>query len=103
MDRISNPKETKQKTMKAHKPCYNCSSVMEVKRTTLHFERAGFYADVENVLAYICPNCGTRSIPGPTAQMISQLVDDLFRRASESAHPEKQIPFTGVSLHRIAG
>ena len=102
MDQIANPKETTQEAMKANKPCYTCSGLMEAKRTTLHFERGGFYADVENVLAYICPHCGTRSISGPTAQRISQLVDDLFRSASESVIAEKPVPFTGVSMHRMA-
>lgn len=43
------------KTMKKNKPCPQCKTIMELKNTTLHFEREGFYADVENVMAFICP------------------------------------------------
>ena len=53
--------------MTKNKPCPQCKTIMELRNTTLHFEREGFYADVENVAAYICPQCGTRSIPGTTA------------------------------------
>jgi predicted RNA-binding Zn-ribbon protein involved in translation (DUF1610 family) len=101
MDHIANPKK-KQKNMRTNKPCDNCSAQMEVKRTTLHFERTVFYADVENVLVYICPNCGTRSIPGPTARRMSRMADDLFRSANEPAQTEQPILFTGISMHRVA-
>lgn len=101
MDQINRSKKAKRKGMKQNKPCYNCSSRMQAKRTTLHFERGHFYADVENVPAYVCPSCGTRSIPGPAAKRISELVNDLFCKASSDS--EKQISFTGVSMHRIAG
>ena len=50
---------------------------MKSGRTTLHFERSGFYADVENVRALLCSRCGTRSVPGTTALIISNAVQDL--------------------------
>ncbi|HEX9756344.1 MAG TPA: YgiT-type zinc finger protein [Nitrospiria bacterium] len=90
--------------MKKNKHCPNCKTIMELKQTTVHFERGGFYADVENVSSYICPNCGTRSIPGPIAEKISATVDELFKRAKElqSAIPGEFPAFTGISFHKIA-
>ena len=76
---------------------------MERKSTTLHFEREGFYADVENVSAYICPRCGARSIPGPTAMKIEKTVNDLFKHAKAVEPPSDQAPaFTGISFHKVA-
>ncbi len=71
---------------------------MEIRQTTLHFEREGFYADVENISAYICPQCGTRSIPGPTAVKIANTVDELFKHATERGPSA----FTGISFHKVA-
>lgn len=90
--------------MKKNKPCPQCKTIMELKNTTLHFEREGFYADVENVSAYICPQCGTRSIPGTTAVKITKAVDDLFKHAKTSeSHPTEEPPaFTGISFHKVA-
>ncbi len=68
---------------------------MKRGRTTLHFERGGFYADVENVTAMICGRCGTRSIPGPAALKISATVEQLFRAG-------KDLDSTGISFHKIA-
>jgi len=68
---------------------------MKPGRTTLHFERGGFYADVENVTALLCGRCGTRSIPGPAALKISETVERLFKSG-------KELDSTGISFHRIA-
>ena len=76
---------------------------MELKQTTIHFEREGFYADVENVSAYICPRCGARSIPGATAIKIGKTVDDLFKHAKADEPSSGQLPpFTGISFHKVA-
>lgn len=89
--------------MKKNKPCPQCKTLMELKNTTVHFEREGFYADVENVTAYICPQCGTRSIPGPTAIKIGKTVDELFKQVKAVALPSGEFPaFTGISFHKIA-
>ncbi len=64
-------------------------------RTTLHFERDGFYADVENVTAMLYRRCGTRSIPGPTALRISDAVERLFRAG-------KDLDMSGISFHKLA-
>jgi len=56
---------------------------MRQGRTTLHFERGGFYADVENVNAMLCRRCGTRSVPGKTALKISDAVERLFRAGKD--------------------
>ena len=89
--------------MKQNKPCPQCKTLMEQKNTTLHFEREGFYADVENVSAYICPNCGNRSIPGSTAVKIGKTVDDLFKHAKGVEPSTGQLPaFTGISFHKVA-
>jgi len=68
---------------------------MKPGRTTLHFERDGFYADVENVIAMLCGRCGTRSIPGAAALKISETVDRLFKAG-------KEIDSTGISFHKMA-
>jgi hypothetical protein len=67
---------------------------MKSGRTTLHVERGGFYADMENVSALLCSRCGTRSVPGPTALRISNAVEDLFR-AGKALHS------TGISFHKV--
>jgi len=91
--------------MTKEKPCPECHTIMELKKTTLHFEREGFYADVENVSAYICPKCGTRSIPGKTAVTIGNTVESLFKSAKESelsAEEGVSFAFSGISFHRVA-
>ncbi len=90
--------------MKKEKPCPECHTIMELKKTTLHFEREGFYADVENVSAYICPKCGTRSIPGKAAVNIGNTVESLFKSAKEaeaSAEEGVSSAFSGISFHRV--
>jgi YgiT-type zinc finger domain-containing protein len=90
--------------MKNNKPCPECKTIMEIKKTTLHFEREGFYADVESVSAYICPKCGARSIPGKLAESIGNTVENLFRAArdAEDAIEKDLAPsFSGISFHRI--
>jgi YgiT-type zinc finger domain-containing protein len=77
------------------KVCPECGAAMKSGRTTLHFERDGFYADAENVSALLCGRCGTRSIPGPTAAKISETVSRLFKSG-------KDLNSTGISFHRIA-
>ena len=77
------------------KICPECRSKMEIKRTTLHFEREKFYADIENVCSFICPNCGTRSIPADVAKSITDTVEHLFKSAKEPI-------FTGLSFQKIA-
>lgn len=64
-------------------------------RITLHFERDGYYADVENVTAMICTHCSTRSVPGPEASKISDMVNHLFAHA-------KNLDTTGISFHKLA-
>lgn len=65
------------------KKCPECGAAMRPGRTTLHFERGGFHADVENVRALLCSRCRTRSFPGPTALKISNAVEGLFRAGKE--------------------
>lgn len=80
------------------KNCPECRTPMTFKKTTLHFERGNFYADVENVSAYVCPCCGTRSIPGNIALNVSRTVEQLFKSASKS----KPLSFTGISFQRVS-
>ncbi|MBI3813140.1 MAG: YgiT-type zinc finger protein [Nitrospinae bacterium] len=90
--------------MKKDKPCPECHTIMEIKKTTLHFEREGFYADVENVSAYICPKCGARTIPGNIAINIGNTIEILFKSARESevATEDEFAPaFSGISFHKI--
>ena len=101
MDKVPNQKEVK---MEKQKPCPECHTIMEIKKTTLHFEREGFYADVESVSAYICPKCGTRSVPGRLAVNISNTVENLFRSAKEAeeyADKELAPAFSEISFHKI--
>lgn len=72
---------------------------MKPCRTTLHFERGGFYADadVENDgTAMLCGRCGARSIPGPTALKISRAIERLFESG-------KDLDSTDISFHKVAG
>ena len=92
MDKKPNSKKGKAIGSKA---CPECGTAMRRGRTTLHFERGGFYADVENVNAMLCGRCGTRSIPGQTAIKISDAVDRLFRAG-------KDLDMTGISFHKLA-
>lgn len=101
MDNVPDQKEVK---MGKQKPCPECHTIMELKKTTLHFEREGFYADVESVSAYICPKCGTRDVPGRLAVNISNTVESLFRSAKEAeeyADKELSPAFSGISFHKI--
>ena len=77
---------------------------MELKHTTLHFEREGFYAEVENVSAYICSQCGTRSIPGTIAVKVGTTVDELFQhiKVAKPIHHGEVPAFTGISFHKVA-
>ena len=88
------PATQKKKALTAKK-CPECGASMRPGRTTLHFERGGFYADVENVKALLCSRCGTRSIPGPTALKVSNAVEGLFQAG-------KELDSTGISFHKIA-
>ena len=85
----------KKKAVRRTKSCPECGTDMKPGRTTLHFERGGFYADVENVTAMLCSRCGARSIPGPTALKISDAVERLFKAG-------KGLNSTGISFHKIA-
>jgi YgiT-type zinc finger domain-containing protein len=79
--------------------CPECDGKMHLGKTTLHFERGSFYADVENVTAHLCSRCGTRSIPGPIALQINSTVNSLF----QSIKPNKKgvtPPFSGISFHQ---
>lgn len=92
MDKKPNSKKTKTISSKV---CPECGNTMRRGRTTLHFERGGFYADVENVDAMLCGRCGARSIPGQTALKISDTVERLF-------HAGKDLDMTGISFHKLA-
>lgn len=86
---------TQQKKALMMKKCPECGAAMRPDRTTLHLERGGFYADVENVKALLCSRRGTRSVPGPTALKISNAVEGLFRAG-------KELDSTGISFHKVA-
>lgn len=91
MDKKPSSEKTKAIGSKA---CPECGTAMRCGRTTLHFERGGFYADVENVTAMLCGRCGTRSVPGKTALKISETVERLFRAG-------KDLDMTGISFHKL--
>lgn len=93
MDKRASPQKKRPIALKA---CPECRAPMRWGRTTLHFERAGFYADVENVAAMLCSRCGTRRIPGEAALRISTAVERLFQAG-------KDLDSTGISFHKVAG
>jgi hypothetical protein len=64
-------------------------------KTSLHFERKKFYADIENVNAYICNQCGTRTIPGDVAKSVSKVVESLFEISL------RKPMFTGLCFHKV--
>ena len=76
--------------------CPECCGTMTLGRTTLHFERGSFYADVENVSAYLCGRCGSRSLPGPVAAQVSATVNSLFKSVQNRKGTS---PFSGISFH----
>lgn len=78
------------------KTCPQCRNAMTEGKTTLHFERKNFYSDVENVSAFICSKCGTRSIPANVAKRVSDAVEHLFRSSVN------QPAFSGISFHKVA-
>jgi len=90
------PNSQKKKAIGVRKLCPECGTEMKPGRTTLHFERNGFYADVANVAAMLCRRCGTRSVNGPTALRITDAVDRLFQAG-------KDLDSTGISFHKVAG
>nr|WP_140393671.1 YgiT-type zinc finger protein [Nitrospira cf. moscoviensis SBR1015] len=92
MDKKPNSKTPKDVDGRA---CPECGAAMRRGRTTLHFERGGFYADVDNVNAMLCSRCGTRSVPGKTALKISEMVERLFSAG-------KDLDMTGISFHKLA-
>ncbi len=94
MDKKSGTKTKKQPIVQL-RPCPECGTAMNAGRITLHFERNGYYADVENVPAMICGHCSTRSVPGPAAVKISDMVNHLFDQA-------KNLDTTGISFHKLA-
>lgn len=96
MDKKSDSPDARKKTTTlAPKRCPQCGETMRPGRTTLHFERDGFYADVENVPAMMCSRCGTRSIQGAAALRISDAVEHLFEAG-------KELDSTGISFHKLA-
>jgi len=84
----------KRKAIRQRKSCPECGAPMKPGRTTLHFERGGFYAEVKNVTAMLCGHCGTKSIPGPTATKISDAVKRLFKVG-------KDLNSTGISFLKV--
>ncbi|HHT9125659.1 MAG TPA: YgiT-type zinc finger protein [Candidatus Brocadiia bacterium] len=84
-----------------NKPCPECKAIMKLGRTTLHFERSGFYADVEDVEAYICPKCGTRTIAGNIAKDIGDTMELLFQSVKKTARLKEKTSFTGISFHKL--
>ncbi len=79
------------------RPCPECGAPMQLRYITLHFERDGFSADVNDVPARVCSRCGVEIIAGATAEEVGRLIDHLFEAVS--AAPER-LPFSSLSLQR---
>lgn len=74
---------------------------MTLQKTVLHFERGGFAADVHDVMAYVCAECGARLIPGDTAERVSVTVEALFSAAQPAESPELPAPYSRLVFQRI--
>lgn len=85
----------RKKAVTRRRTCSDCGAVMNWGRITLHLERGGFYADIENVPAYVCSRCHARVLQGATAEAVSRTVEQLFKDAQRSE-------WTGVSIQKIA-
>lgn len=81
------------------KKCPDCKQVMYLGKTTLHFQRGTFYSDVQNVPAYLCSQCGHRSISGSVSINILETINILFERASAKGVKNS---FSGISFQQVA-
>jgi hypothetical protein len=75
---------------------------MTLQKITLHFERGGFSADVHGVVAYVCPQCGARLIPGLIAERVSETIEALFKTASQPTLPEFLMPYSSLVFQPLA-
>ncbi len=74
---------------------------MTLKKITLHFERNGFAADVHDVIAYVCPVCDARLVPGLTAEQVSETVEALFQAVSHTESAESPTPYSSLVFQRL--
>jgi len=74
---------------------------MTLQKIVLHFERGVFSADVHDVLAYVCAECGARLIPGEAAEQVSNTVEALFAAAQPSEASESLLPYSHLVFQRL--
>ena len=98
MEKGKGEKMKKQRTQKTKK-CSECKQTMVLGKTTLHFQKGAFYSDVQNVPAYLCSQCGHRSIRGSVSMNILKTINILFERASAKGVRNS---FSGISFQQIA-
>jgi len=87
--------------MEQTRPCPN-DHTMTLTKITLHFERNGFAADVNDVTAYVCPVCDARLVPGFIAEQVSQTVEALFKTVSSTESSESPTPYSSLVFQRLA-
>lgn len=86
--------------MELTRPCPN-GHTMTLQKIVLHFERGAFSADVHDVLAYVCAECGARLIPGATAEQVSVTVEALFSTVRPGDSPESPTPYSRLVFQRM--
>lgn len=82
-------------------PCPN-GHIMTLQKINLHFERGGFAADVQDVRAYVCPECGVRLIPGSIAEQVSETTEALFAAALHTEVSEALAPYSRLVFQRVS-
>lgn len=86
--------------MELTRPCPN-GHTMTLQKIVLHFERGVFVADVHDVVAYVCADCGARLIPGGAAEQVSATVEALFAAALPSESSEAPVPYSRLVFQRL--
>ncbi len=88
--------------MELTRPCPN-GHTMTLQKIILHFERGAFTADVHDVTAYVCAECGARLLPGGVAEQVSVTVEALFTAAIPSEVIESPLPYSRLVFQRLPG
>lgn len=58
--------------------CSKCRSTMESGTSDLNFNRNELRIHVKNVPAFICPNCGYKTMEGKLALYVNRIVQAIF-------------------------
>ena len=64
--------------------CSECQTRTEFKKITVEHEQNGIRVQVSEVLAMVCPNCGTRSFPPGVTDRIIVAVSEMLAAAERA-------------------